>query len=239
MREQMLDTFRANPYHTSRRKRWLDLGVTIPARIVSYPIEKATALYLRSVLGDGDDTIYRQERSLFGIAPFTMSKLRTMRHSGPSDKEVGYLAQNPRIPSMGALIIRLFRVDELPQLNTVVKGQMCVVSIRPLDEATLEHYRDIGDLDLLAEAQRKAKLNEIKPGLTGLAQIDHLTNDYRDADLINNHLELDIDYMDNATLRGDMKILAGTVVALATDCGAKAFDYIRGHMMKQRSFKSL
>ena len=154
-----------NPYHDSRRKRMLDLLVALPMRAATLPVQKISAVYLEHALGDGAP-YFHQERSLLGLNKFTMTKLRTMRHHGPTDKEIAYSQHNPRIPGFGARLLRLLRIDELPQLTAVLKKDMTLVSVRPLDDQTLEHYQDAGNPDLMEQLRRQIKINRIRPGLT-------------------------------------------------------------------------
>ena len=139
--------------------------------------------------------IYRQRRVGKDGVPFEMFKLRTM----VADAEFmgDGLAVNrgdPRITRVGALL-RRFSIDELPNLVNVIRGEMAIVGPRPTIQAQVDQYND-----------RQMRRLEVKPGLTGWAQIKG-----RASLPWSERIELDVWYVDNKSFLLDMKIVIRTV----------------------------
>ena len=150
----------------------------------------------------------RRERSNYG-RPFTIYKFRTMR----SDAEKGgaQFAQkaDPRVTSVGRFLRRT-RIDELPQLWNILKGDMSLVGPRPERPDFMEEFsRNIPNyLDRLG----------LKPGLTGIAQV---VNGYdNDLDGFKRKVAYDLLYLQNCCLLNDLKILLKTVRVVITGEGA-------------------
>jgi lipopolysaccharide/colanic/teichoic acid biosynthesis glycosyltransferase len=123
---------------------------------------------------------------------FKLIKFRTM--SNKKDKEGNLLPDEVRLNKYGK-ILRSTSLDELPELLNILKGDMSIVGPRPLLVKYLPRY---------TEEQRKR--HDIRPGLTGLAQING-----RNAISWEEKFAYDIDYVNNVTLWGDIKIIFGTV----------------------------
>lgn len=170
-------------------KRALDLAVTLPAAVLSLPVQAVVAVAVRRSMGT--PVLFRQERPGLHGQPFTMIKFRTMRDAGPS---VGVAQDAERLTRLGRLL-RATSLDELPSLWNVVRGDMSLVGPRPLLMRYLPRY-----------SPEQARRHEVRPGLTGLAQISG-----RNALTWERRLELDVEYVDHHTLRGDLRILAATV----------------------------
>ena len=135
--------------------------------------------------------IFKQKRSGKKGKTFTLFKFRTMKinHSGSTVSVKG----ERRITPLGAWL-RKYKIDELPELWNVLKGDMSLVGPRPLLESYLPCY-----------SEREQKRHLVKPGITGLAQIsgrNFLNWDER--------LELDVQYVENHSLILDVKILFKT-----------------------------
>jgi lipopolysaccharide/colanic/teichoic acid biosynthesis glycosyltransferase len=147
--------------------------------------------------------IYRQRRVGRGGEPFELLKLRTMV-AGAERMGAGMAVNvgDPRITRVGALL-RRFSVDELPNLVNVLRGEMAIVGPRPTIQAQVEQYT----------ARQRRRL-EVKPGITGWAQVNG-----RAALPWHERIELDVWYVDNRSLRLDLRILARTVRLLATGHG--------------------
>jgi lipopolysaccharide/colanic/teichoic acid biosynthesis glycosyltransferase len=135
----------------------------------------------------GPPILFRQERPGLGGKPFQIMKFRTMREGSSPDSE--------RLTRIGQAL-RALSLDELPELWNVVKGDMSLVGPRPL----LTHY-----LDRYNASQ--ARRHEVKPGITGWAQVNG-----RNAPTWEEKLALDVWYVDHRSFLLDIKILARTVV---------------------------
>lgn len=150
---------------------------------------------LTVLLSDGFPIYFIHERSGQNGKPFRMIKLRTMIND-----RTGRLSDSERVTKAG-LLLRRFSIDELPQLLNVIAGSMSLVGPRPLLREYDSRY-----------TQTQARRLDVKPGLTGLAQINgrnELTWDQK--------IELDVQYVDNQSLWLDFTILLRTpmVVMLA------------------------
>jgi lipopolysaccharide/colanic/teichoic acid biosynthesis glycosyltransferase len=161
--------------------------------VVTFPIMLAAMIAIR--IESPGSPIYRQRRVGKDGAPFDMYKLRTM----VADAEFmgDGLAVNrgdPRITRVGAFL-RRFSIDELPNLANVVRGEMAIVGPRPTIQAQVDQY-----------TERQRRRLEVKPGLTGWAQIKG-----RASLPWEERIELDVWYVDNKTLLLDLKIVLRTI----------------------------
>ncbi len=173
-------------------KRVTDLAVAGVALVVLAPVLLGIGVAIR--LGSRGPALFRQERAGRAGRPFLLYKFRTMRPDadpfGPSPKA----GDDPRLTRLGRLL-REYSLDELPQLVNIVKGDMSLVGPRPL------YVAQIAEWD---ERQKRRLL--VKPGLTGLAQISgrgELTREEK--------LELDVRYVEKASLRLDSRIILATL----------------------------
>lgn len=176
-------------------KRLLDLVVSLVAIIVTLPLMIVIVIWIR--LSSPGRSIFRQQRAGKNGTPFTLLKFRTMRMDsdpfGPSPKS----GQDPRLTGVGKLL-REWSLDELPQLFNILLGQMSLVGPRPLYLSQMAEW----------DSTQRRRL-EVKPGLTGLAQIcgrAELT--------IENKLALDVEYVDKRSFGLDLKILGMTASQL-------------------------
>jgi lipopolysaccharide/colanic/teichoic acid biosynthesis glycosyltransferase len=170
-------------------KRALDLALTVPAAVLSVPVQALVAVAVRCTMGR--PVLFRQERPGLNGETFTMIKFRTMRDPDPAR---GIVDDADRLTTFGRLL-RATSLDELPSLWNVVRGDMSLVGPRPLLVRYLERY-----------SPEQARRHEVRPGLTGLAQVSG-----RNALTWERKLELDVEYVDHHTIRGDLRILARTV----------------------------
>jgi lipopolysaccharide/colanic/teichoic acid biosynthesis glycosyltransferase len=169
--------------------------------VVSSPVLLAALVAIR--LESHGSPIYRQRRVGRDGRPFEMLKLRTMV-SGAERIGAGLAvnAGDPRITRTGALL-RRFSLDELPNLVNVLRGDMAIVGPRPTLQAQVDHY-----------TERQRRRLEVKPGITGWAQVNGRATLPWDE-----RIELDVWYVDNRSLWLDLKILAMTARMLGTGHG--------------------
>lgn len=172
-------------------KRILDLaGAIFSLAVFGLPMAIVAGLIR---LRMGSPVLYRVIRPGLRAEPFLLYKFRTMRDlvdaagGGRSDKE--------RITPLGR-VLRKTSLDELPQLINVLKGDMSLVGPRPLKIEYLSLY-----------TPQQARRHEVKPGITGLAQIKG-----RNSLSWNERFALDVWYVDHANLALDLRILLQTVV---------------------------
>ena len=178
--------------------------------VVTSPLLLAAAIAIR--LESGGPIVYRQRRVGRHGEPFEMWKLRTMV-SGAEAMGAGIyvLEGDARITRVGRLLRRL-SLDELPNLVNVLKGEMALVGPRPTIQDQVDRYTD---------SQRRRL--EVKPGITGWAQVNGRTSLPWPE-----RIELDVWYVDNRSLRLDVKILAKTARMLATGHGLYSEDPNQG-----------
>jgi lipopolysaccharide/colanic/teichoic acid biosynthesis glycosyltransferase len=181
-------------------KRVLDLVIGIPALILSLPIQAAVAVAVAVKLGR--PVLFKQVRPGLHGQPFEMRKFRSMR---PVDPTRGWVDDASRMTPFGAKL-RSTSLDELPALWNVVRGDMSLVGPRPLLMKYLPLYSPF-----------QARRHEVKPGLTGLAQVSG-----RNAVTWDRRFELDVHYVDTWTIRGDLRILSDTVAAVLRRDGITA-----------------
>lgn len=171
-------------------KRPLDFVLSLIAIIVLSPVLALTALLVRLKLGS--PVIFRQERPGLNEQIFTMYKFRTM--TDERDENGCLMPDGVRLTRFGKFL-RSCSLDELPELFNILKGDMSLIGPRPL----LAQY-----LPLYSEQQKRR--HEVRPGLTGLAQING-----RNAIDWETKFKFDIEYVDNVTFIGDCKIVIQTI----------------------------
>jgi len=173
-------------------KRLFDILASVPAILVLSPVFVIIIIAIKR--GSRGPAIFKQTRAGKDGKPFTFYKFRTMKIDvdpfGASPKS----GQDPRLTKTG-IFLREYSLDELPQLFNVLKGNMSLVGPRPL-------Y-----LEQMAEWDNEQKKRlDVKPGLTGLAQISgrgELTREEK--------LALDVEYVRTASFLLDMKIIFMTL----------------------------
>jgi sugar transferase EpsL len=179
-------------------KRVLDLALTIPATILLLPVMAVVALLVRLDLGP--PVILRQQRPGLHGRPFVLWKFRTMTNS--SDRQGRLLPDDERLTPLGRWL-RSTSLDELPELFNVLRGEMSLVGPRPLLMQYLGRY-----------SPHQARRHEVRPGITGLAQV-------RGRNLLSweERFDLDVWYVDHHTLWLDVGILLATVRTVFTRRG--------------------
>jgi lipopolysaccharide/colanic/teichoic acid biosynthesis glycosyltransferase len=182
-------------------KRLFDLVVVIGLSPVWVPLLAITAIAVR--VGMGRPVFYRQKRAGLGGATFELVKFRTMVDA--RDRDGRSLPDDQRLTAFGRAL-RASSLDELPELINVLRGDMSLVGPRPL----LSQY-----LPLYSEHHRRR--HDVPPGLTGLAQVSG-----RNALTWPERFDLDVWYVDNASLALDARIIAKTIGAVVTRRGVTA-----------------
>ena len=176
--------------------RALDVAGSAFGLAVSSPFLAAAALAIK--LDDGGPVLYRQRRVGHDGEEFDLLKLRTMV-VGAEKQGAGWAVNrgDPRITRAGRLLRRL-SLDELPQFWNVLRGDMSLIGPRPTLSYQVEQY-----------TPRQRRRLEVKPGLTGWAQIHG-----RAALPWDERIELDVWYVENRSPWLDLKILVRTPLAL-------------------------
>ncbi|NUQ63592.1 MAG: sugar transferase [Pirellulales bacterium] len=173
-----------------RLKRLLDVTAAMLALLLLAPLLAAVALAV--YLAMGRPVLFRQPRAGLRGKVFTLYKFRTM--SDARDNQGRLLPDDCRVTGVGRFL-RSTSLDELPELINVLRGEMSLVGPRPLLPQYLGRY-----------TPEQARRHEVRPGLTGLAQVKgRLLLGWEERFL------LDVWYVDHATLAMDLKILLVTV----------------------------
>ena len=165
-------------------KRTLDIILVGLSAPLWAPLTALVALSVRVFLGR--PVLYRDVRAGRGGAPFALVKFRTMRPGSGTDAE--------RLTRFGRFL-RASSLDELPELWNVLRGEMSLVGPRPLPVRYLPRY-----------TAEQARRHEVRPGLTGLAQVSG-----RNALGWEEKFRLDVAYVETRSLALDLKILAKTL----------------------------
>lgn len=172
-------------------KRILDVVLSLVALIVLSPIMLIVAILVRIKLGT--PVIFKQKRPGLNEKIFTMYKFRTM--TDKRDKFGELLPDSERLTKFGKLL-RSTSLDELPELWNIFKGDMSIVGPRP---------QLVKDMVFMNEEQIKRHI--VKPGLTGLAQVNGRNNiTWEDK------FEFDLIYINNITFINDFKIIFKTIL---------------------------
>lgn len=171
-------------------KRIFDIVVSLLALLLAGPILILLALLIRIKLGS--PVLFSQQRPGLNGKPFDMIKFRSM--TDERDEEGQLLSDSIRLTVFGRKL-RATSLDELPGLWNVLKGDMSLIGPRPL----LVEYLPLYSVE-------QARRHNVKPGLTGLAQVNG-----RNAISWNEKFKLDVWYVDNHSFWLDVKILFLTI----------------------------
>lgn len=174
-------------------KRPQDFLCALAATVVLSPVILITAVLIRIKLGA--PVIFTQERPGKDGKIFKLYKFRTMTNAKDENGEL--LSDEVRLTKFGK-ILRSTSLDELPELFNMLKGDMSVVGPRPLLVKYLPLYNE-----------NQARRHEVRPGFTGLAQVNG-----RNAITWEEKFDWDIKYVDNITFLGDWKIIFKTVITV-------------------------
>ncbi|MCD6555198.1 MAG: sugar transferase [Anaerolineae bacterium] len=171
-------------------KRFFDVIISAIALTAISPLMALIALLVRLTLGA--PVLFRQQRPGLHGKPFTIYKFRTMTNA--RDEHDHLLPDEQRLTRFGHFL-RSTSLDELPELWNVLKGDMSLVGPRPLLMEYLERY-----------TPEQARRHEVKPGITGWAQVNG-----RNALTWEEKFKLDVWYVDHCNLWLDLKILTLTL----------------------------
>ncbi len=160
------------------------------ALVVLSPVMAITAVLVRKRLGS--PVVFSQERPGMDGKVFRLYKFRTM--TDKKDANGNLLPDEERLTPFGKKL-RSTSLDELPELINIIKGDMAVVGPRPLLVQYLDRYDD-----------HQARRHEVRPGFTGLAQVNG-----RNAITWEEKFDWDVKYVDNISFLGDWKIILKTV----------------------------
>jgi sugar transferase (PEP-CTERM system associated) len=190
-------------------KRIFDLGASLALLIVSSPVMLLTALCI--YLENGTPVLYRQERVGQGGRIFTIYKFRSMRIDAEGDGKPRWAGVDDDRTTRVGRFIRKLRIDELPQVFNVLKGEMSFVGPRP------ERPYFVNQLN--AQIPYYAARHSIKPGITGWAQVRYAYGaTVEDA---TEKLQYDLYYVKNHSLFLDIMILIDTVQVVLWGKGAR------------------
>lgn len=189
-------------------KRMLDVTAAITLLSFSMPVMLLTALLIK--LESPGPVLYFQERVGEKNRPFLLIKFRSMRQDAEKDGAVWAMENDPRVTRVGA-VIRHLRIDELPQLFNILKGEMSLVGPRPERQVFIDQ--------LVKKIPFYEIRHELKPGVTGWAQVCYPYGaSERDA---LKKLEYDLYYMKNLSLAFDLLIIFKTVKTILSRKGAR------------------
>lgn len=190
-------------------KRAFDLIIAALLVVLTAPVMAAVAVCILAC--DGRPVLFRQQRPGLHGRPFTLYKFRTM--STACDANGTPLPDAARLTRLGATL-RRWSLDELPQLFNVLKGDMSLVGPRPLLMEYLPLYN-----------AEQARRHEVRPGITGWAQVNG-----RNATSWDEKFKLDVWYVDNQSFLLDLKILALTALKVLSREGINQ----EGHATAER-----
>jgi len=188
-------------------KRALDVVGAGTVLLLSLPVQLVVGIAVAGALGR--PVLFRQERPGLDSRVFTLVKFRTMKDV---DIARGLVSDEQRLTRFGR-ILRSTSLDELPTLMNVVKGDMSLVGPRPLLTRYLARY-----------TPEQARRHEVRPGVTGLAQVSG-----RNAISWEAKFALDAEYVDRRSLLLDLKILLMTVSAVLKRDGITAHEEATTH----------
>jgi lipopolysaccharide/colanic/teichoic acid biosynthesis glycosyltransferase len=204
-----------------RWRRALDVGLAGTILIVTLPLSAAAAVLVR--LGSPGPVLHRSVRAGRHGQPFVLYKLRTMVDDASAIGQGITAGRDPRVTPVGR-VLRATKVDELPQLVNVLRGEMSLVGPRPEDPRYVAMYND-------EQRQVLAAL----PGITSPASViyrhehallgrAHDGQDYYVNVLMPRKIEVDLAYLERRTIRSDLRVLLQTAVALTRRSGSSCRD---------------
>lgn len=185
-------------------KRLIDIVLSASACVILSPVLLIIAVVIK--LDSKGPVIFKQKRVGIGKSHFEILKFRTMYADVPKDVPTHMLADpSSKITRVGRFL-RKSSLDELPQIFNILKGEMSIIGPRP---ALWNQY------DLIAERD-KYSANDVRPGLTGLAQVmgrDELPIDVK--------AKYDGEYVKNITFKNDLIIFFKTIFGVLSSKGVK------------------
>jgi len=212
--------------HRERVRRFLNVGVAGLGLLAAGPLMVGIAALIK--LTSPGPIIYRQTRvgldrrcgtgngnssrrsSDWGGKPFVMYKFRSMYETGAGTRaEVWARPDDPRVTPLGRFL-RQYRLDELPQLFNVLRGDMNVVGPRPEQPSIFAVLRE--------QIERYTERQRVRPGITGWAQITQRYD--RSIDDVRRKVTLDLEYVARQSLLEDLKIMVRTAPVMLFKRGA-------------------
>jgi lipopolysaccharide/colanic/teichoic acid biosynthesis glycosyltransferase len=190
----------ARPQPYDAVKRVLDVLAAAVLLVLTAPVQLGVALAVAAKLGR--PVLFRQPRPGRHGRVFTLVKFRSMRDADPA---TGLVSDADRLTSFGRAL-RATSADELPTLVNVLRGDMSIVGPRPLLVAYLERY-----------SHEQSRRHEVRPGVTGLAQVSG-----RNTIGWDDKLRLDVEYVDRRSFRLDAVILWRTLTSVLRRDGISA-----------------
>lgn len=181
-------------------KNLIDLFCGFLILISLIPVLALLSLFV--LVSMGSPIFFKQERIGKNNKPFIMYKFRTMRE--PKGGENRLLSDADRVTKLGAFL-RKTSLDELPEIINVIKGEMSLVGPRPLLDLHLELFDE-----------NQLRRHNVKPGMTGLAQVMG-----RQSLSFTQRTNLDVKYVDNLSLWLDVKIIVKTILVVLGADGIK------------------
>lgn len=188
--KQMVESPHRKGVYERYIKRPLDFVLSFIALIILSPILLITAILVRTKLGS--PVIFKQERPGLNGEIFNMYKFRTMADA--RDECGNLLSDDERLTDFGKKL-RSTSIDELPEFWNIVRGDMSLIGPRPLLVKYLPRYN-----------AHQARRHEVRPGVTGYAQVNG-----RNSITWEKKFDLDVEYVDNVTFAGDLKIIFKTI----------------------------
>ncbi len=185
-------------------KRVLDVVVAAFALVLLSPVLLVTAVFVRAKLGS--PVLFRQERPGRNGRLFTIHKFRSMKAHPEGLGAVDAVATDADRLTRFGRFLRASSLDELPELWDVLVGNMSLVGPRPLLPEYLERYN-----------AEQARRHEVRPGLTGWAQVNG-----RNATTWEERLRMDVWYVDHRSLALDARVVAMTIKPLFSRGGISA-----------------
>ncbi|HRE61805.1 MAG TPA: exopolysaccharide biosynthesis polyprenyl glycosylphosphotransferase [Micropepsaceae bacterium] len=192
------------------QKRALDVTVSLFGLILTSPLLLVAMIAIR--LESRGPVIFRQTRYGYNNQPFTILKLRSMRAAPANESGVIQTGDNdPRVTRVGRIIRRL-KIDELPQLVNVLKGDMSLVGPRAHATKT-----DLQGLSLEAHETRYLTRHNVRPGLTSWAIVNGCTGAMDSVEKLRETVDYDLHYIRHWSVWLDLTILAMTLVMLVAE----------------------
>ena len=194
-------------FYNKYLKRVLDLIIAIPCLMIFSPFWLIISIIIK--LDSSGPVLYKQKRIGEHNTTFTIRKFRSMFYDAEKDSGPVWVAdEDPRITRAGAWL-RRFRLDEIPQLVNVIKGQMSIVGPRPERPFFIDK--------LMQEFPFYYRRHKVRPGITGWSQIKQPYD--RDIDDVRKKLKFDFYYIENLSFSLDVKILASTLWVMLSGKG--------------------
>jgi lipopolysaccharide/colanic/teichoic acid biosynthesis glycosyltransferase len=163
--------------------------------VVTAPVVAVVAVLVRAQMGS--PVLFRQKRAGKDGEVFELIKFRTMRHPRPEQEGFRPDTDEDRLTSLGRFL-RSTSLDELPTLVNVLRGEMSLVGPRPLPVHYLPRYSEV-----------HARRHEVRPGITGWAQVNG-----RNTLTWDDQLDMDVWYVDHRSLWLDLRIMGSTAATV-------------------------